>query len=50
MKCPECNDLLRWVGDELFDENTYKYLETVLDCSKCNIDVIKKVYIYKENE
>lgn len=48
MKCPECKRPLRWVGDEIFEEDTYTYLETVLDCCKCNIDVIKKNYTYNK--
>lgn len=46
MKCPECNNALFWVGDELFDEITHKRFETVWACNKCDIDVIKKQYIY----
>jgi DNA-directed RNA polymerase subunit RPC12/RpoP len=41
MKCPECSQEMRWVGDQLIEEDSI--LQMVYDCQKCKIDVIKNV-------
>lgn len=43
MKCPECNKQMRWVGDDLIEEDSI--IQSLFDCSVCKIDVIKNVEV-----
>lgn len=38
MKCPECNNELRWVGDQTIDKDV---VQQVYDCNDCQVEVIK---------